>query len=167
MQRRTYLASLALGSGGLVGWTALGRSTEDTQPEYYGQEPIVTERDDLSIGLRQETVRLGDTVTFEVTNTGDSSINLGCHNPWALQRKSNDDWRHVAWTSERFYRLCLTRLEPEGTTVEQVTLSRAALADQTSSVEGDLSPGRYRFLLVGTSPYLAIEFDVREETERT
>ncbi|WP_226013237.1 immunoglobulin-like domain-containing protein [Halomicrobium salinisoli] len=167
MQRRTYLTSLALGSGGLVGWTVLGRLTDDTRPEYYGQEQIVDERDDLTISLREETVHLGDTVTFEVTNTGDSQLNLGCHNPWALQRKSNGDWGHVAWTSDRFHRLCLMRLEPDGTTVERVTLSRAALADQASTVEGDLSPGRYRFLLIGTSPYLALEFDVREATKGT
>lgn len=65
MKRRTYLASIATGFTAFGGCTALGKSQDESQPKYYGQENVVYEHDALNLRLRQETVRLGETVETE------------------------------------------------------------------------------------------------------
>lgn len=160
MKRRAYLASLAGSTVALSGCTAPGKPRDESQPEYYGRETVVHEYDGLSLSLRQDTVRLGETIEFEVTNTGDSEVMLGCHNPWAVQKYTAGEWRHVTWTSGRYYDLCLTLLSPENSLVEGLTFSQSELEKQASTVRGELTPGRYRFVLLGTSPYFAIDFDV-------
>lgn len=162
MKRRTYLASLAVSSTTLAGCTVLGKSPDDSQPEYRGLEKVVYEWDDLELGLRQETVRLGDTIEFEVTNTSDSDVGLGCKNPWAIQKQSESEWQHITWTKGKFYLLCLTGLSPGKSILERITLTASALEKQASEVQGTLTPGTYRFLLIGPSPYLATEFEVLE-----
>lgn len=162
MKRRTYLVSLAVSSTALAGYNVLGKSPDDAQHEYRGQEKVVYERDDLKLSLRQETVRLGDTIEFEVTNTSDSDVVLGCQNPWAIQKQSENEWQHITWTKGKFYLLCLTGLSPDRSIEERITLTAAGLEKQASEVQGKLTPGTYRFVLIGPSPYLAHEFDVLE-----
>ncbi|WP_276302515.1 immunoglobulin-like domain-containing protein [Halorussus lipolyticus] len=160
MNRRTYLCSVVAGAGALGGTIAVADRREDPALAYRENARVVTEREDLRLRLRQDTVRLGDTVAFEVTNTGDSTVVLGCRNPWALQRRADGQWRHVAWTEDRYYQLCATELPPGESSVTAVELSETGLETQAGEVRGDLRPGRYQFLLVGTSPSLATEFRV-------
>lgn len=45
--------------------------------------------------------------------------------------------------------------------IEQVTLKRSALETQTETVRNELKPGLYRFVLLGTDPFLAVDFRVK------
>lgn len=162
MNRRTYLSSLAATTVVFSGCSALGKSPEDSQPEYYGQENVVYEHDKIDLNLRQETVHLGDSIEVEITNTSDSEVFMGCHAPWALQKYSDGDWRHVTWTAEGYFDLCTTRLTAGSSLVQGLTLSKSELENQADEVRGDLTSGKYRFVVIGMSPYVALDFDVLE-----
>lgn len=95
-----------------------------------------------------------------MTNTGDSRTVLGCNNPWALQKRSEGEWQEVAWTGERYYQACATELSPGSTLEESVELSKTGLEKQAGKIHSELRPGTYRFLIIGSSPVLAIDFDV-------
>ena len=118
------------------------------------------EHGDLKLRLLQDTVRIGDTIEFEATTTSDSRITLGCHDPWAIQRDVDGEWRHVTWTSDRYYRQCATVLGPGKSLVESITLSKSGLKSQAEEVHMELRSGQYRFLLLGASPVLALHFDL-------
>jgi len=160
MNRRTYLASLVTGSGALGGGIALADLGPDPEFAYRDGERVVSERDDLRLRVLSDSVRLGDSVAFEVTNTGDSQVILGCRNPWALQRRAEGEWRHVTWTARRHYQMCASELSPGDSLTTRLELTEEALEESAAEVHADLRPGRYRFLLVGTAPYLATEFRV-------
>ena len=160
MNRRTYLASLGVAATSLAGITRLDDSQKNAQPAYRGNEQVVYEHPDLKLRLLQETVQLGDTIEFEVTNRGDSKTTLGCKNPWAIQRRLDGEWRHVTWTGDRYYQMCATVLSPGSSLVESITLSESKLARYPDEYSVELQPGKYRFLLLGSSPYLALDFEI-------
>lgn len=167
MRRRTCLtgtASAAAVAGGVVGavlgFDAPTASEPEPDYDYRDDARVVYDHDSLELRVRPETVRLGETAAFAVTNTDDSPQNLGCNNPWAIQRYSDGEWRHVAWTGKRYFQLCLTMLSPGGTHVERVTLSEPDLERRTNDVRTELRPGRYRLLVLGPSPFLAADFGV-------
>jgi hypothetical protein len=134
--------------------------TSKTQPEYLKDKRVVYERDDLTLEVIQDSIRVGEEVVFQVTNTGDSRTVLGCHNPWAIQRHSNGAWQLIAWTSEKYYQMCATALSPGSTLEESIELSKSGLKEQAGTIQSELRSGQYRFLIIGTSPVLAIDFDV-------
>lgn len=162
MRRRTYLTGISTGVAGLVGVTIADLRSDGGKPqaEYQDDKQVVYEHDDLKLRISQDTVRLGDTIEFEVTNTGDSEITLGCHNPWAIQKQSDGEWRHVTWTSGKYHNLCATVLSPSSSLEESITLSKFELASQADEVHAELRPGQYRFILLGSSPFLALDFTV-------
>lgn len=160
MNRRRYLTSIGASAAALAGCTAVGESGDNSRPGYLGKHEVIYEHDDLELRLLRETVRFGDTVEFEVTNTSLSKIILGCNNPWALQRRSDGDWQHVTWTGDRYYQMCALELSPADSRVENITLSESELERYPDEHSTKLRPGRYRFLLLGPSPFLAIDFDV-------
>jgi hypothetical protein len=160
MNRRTYLAALVAGSGALGGGIALADLRPDPEFAYREDDRVVSERDDLRLRALSDPVRLGDSVAFEVTNTGNSQVVLGCQNPWALQRRVEGEWRHVTWTARRFYQMCASELSPGDSLTTRLELTEEALEESAAEVHADLRPGKYRFLLVGTSPSLATEFQV-------
>lgn len=162
MKRRAYLSALTATTVGIAGCTAVGAPTNESQPGYHREADVVYEREKLDLQLHDSPVRLGDTVEFRVTNTSASEVGLGCKNPWAIQQYSGDAWQHVTWTDDRFYRACLTVLRPGESLAERLTLSGAELEKRAAEMEGELTPGRYRFLLLGTSPYLALEYDIMD-----
>lgn len=145
-----------------AGCTVAGRQSDDdeSQAGYQTDEDVVYDHDSLELQLRQESVHLGDTVEIEVKNTGESEVSLGCQNPWALQRHSDGEWRHVTWTGEKYYRLCYTGLTPDSSISEEIPLSRSELTQQVDDVQTELRPGQYRFVLLGTSPFVALDFTV-------
>jgi|GEM_PF-589856 len=159
VNRRAYLASLAVSTAALAGCGALGNSADDSQPEYYGERNVVYEHDSLTLSLQQETVHLGDTIDFEITNTSDSEVGLGCHKPWAIQRHTDEEWEHVTWTSDVYNQLCLTLLRAGGSYTETLKFTKTGLESEADGVGDELTPGRYRFLLLGASPYLATDFE--------
>lgn len=166
MRRRTVIAAagvgIAAGGAGVVLGTGLGSSQDRSGPVYRRHDSVTYEHDSLELRSSRVTVGLGETVEFEVTNTGDSSVGLGCHNPWALQREGGDGWEHVAWTGGKYVQLCLTELPPRETLVENLSLTTEGLDASASSVASDLRTGTHRFVLLGPSPFLATEFTVRE-----
>lgn len=103
---------------------------------------------------------MGDTVEFEVTNTGDSPITLGCGNPWAIQQYSDGDWQHVTWTASRYHQMCATVLAPGGTLVEDVTLSESEFDRGSDEDYVELGSRQHRFLLLGASPFFALDFNI-------
>lgn len=166
MKRRTFIAtgSLAL-SGGITG-SVLGLDPsgmiDKPRPEYRDDDHVAYERDGLELRTLQETVSPGDTIGFEVSNTSDSETVLGCHNPWAIQKRGDGEWYHVTWTSSRYHLLCGTAIPQGDSLVERLTLSESWLETNADDVHTELTPGQYRFLLVGTSPFLAVDFRIRE-----
>jgi len=165
VKRRTLIRVGGLGVAGVAttgaafGVEPFG--SDDSRPEYLGREPVVYERDDLRLEMLRGIVRRGETVTFELTNTGESWITLGCGNPWALQKRAAGGWRHVAWTGERYYQLCLSGIEPGETVTEHVPMSKSELDSEFGPIAADLSTGEYRFVLIGTEPYPAVDFCLR------
>ena len=105
-------------------------------------------------------MRLGDTVEFEVTNTGDSTTVLGYGNPWAIQQYSDDDWQHVTWTVDRYYQMCATELSPGDSLVEDITLSESEFDRGSDEDYAELRSEKHRFLLLGASPFLALDFNI-------
>lgn len=166
MRRRAVLASGVVGLFACAGCTAPGRLAHARQdwPEYGDHAAVVDEHEELELRLRDGPVHLGDTIEFEVTNVGTADVSLGCDNPWALQRYADDGWRHVTWTADRYYQLCLTLLAPGNARVESFTVSVGKLEERASEVETALEPGRYRFVLLGPDPFLAREFEVLDGT---
>ena len=160
MKRHTLLASLGAGTAALSGCTALGHRTDNTEAEYYRAEPVAYNRADLTLSLSNDSVSVGDTIELETRNTGSSKVTLGCNNPWAIQYHTDGEWKHVAWTGNRFYDLCATILRPGEAHTESFTLSESALAETASEVQLSLTEGTYRVVLIGTSPYLARNFDI-------
>ena len=167
MDRRTYLSALALSttSAGCVE-SVVGDDT--SRPAYLDKGPIVYEREPLKLRAPTDTVRPGESITFEVHHTGNSEdISLGCNVPWAIQKYENEEWNHAVWTGGRWYQTCLTLLPPGETLTQTVPLSGSALADGhgVSDSEADVTfqPGKHRFVLAGSDPPLAVNFDVRPE----
>jgi len=153
-----------LGGGAVAASFAAGRvNLGESWPEYHGQAPLTYERDDLRMEAGQDPVRLGESTTFEITNTSDDGIVLGCHNPWALQAYEDGSWHHVTWTEGRYYQACATLLDPGATTTATVPLSEDAMSEERSPVNEParaLTPGTYRLVLLGSNPYLAVNFQV-------
>ncbi|WP_439026588.1 hypothetical protein [Haloarchaeobius sp. DT45] len=166
MNRRDLLAagSLTLLGGG-VG-TALGLgpfgAPDESTADYQDDASIVADHDRLDLRLLDESVRLGETARFAVTNTGDEQVSLGCNVPWALQRRADDGWRHVAWTGGRYVQLCYTGLGPGRSHVEHVPLTESELTARTDGEAVDLVPDQYRFVLLSPVVFLACEFAVDE-----
>lgn len=169
MKRRELLGggAVALLGGGAVG-TALGvgplAADTNSQPAYLDGESVTYEREQLRLRAPTDAVRPGESITFELSNTGESEdISLGCHVPWAIQEYEDGAWHHKVWTDERWTLLCATFLSPGSTTTVTVPLSAAALADGhgVSDAEADVtfSPGKYRFVVVADPP-LAVNFRV-------
>lgn len=148
-----------LGVGGVSPGRVDGMQNE-SQPDYLGRERVAYEHDDLKLRILQETVRLGDTIEFEVTNTSDTEIGLGADNPWAIQQYADGEWQHVTWTSAKYHQFIGTVLFQGASLVESIELSKSGLEGQADEVPAELRPGRYRYLLLGPSPYLAVDFDV-------
>ena len=148
----------------LAGCTVSAFRSEEasSDPEYVDEADVVYEHEQLTLTVQPETVRLGDRVEFELQNQGTSKFTLGCHNPWALQRQTNDGWTHLTWTAEGYYDLCAFVLPAGEHTTVELKLSESALTDVAAPLSGELQPGTYRFLILGTTPYLAVEFAVDE-----
>lgn len=170
MKRRKLLGAgaLTLLGGGAVG-TALGigpmASNNSSQPAYFELKPIVYEREPLQLRAHRDTVRRGETITFEIRHTGESEdISLGCHIPWAIQTYEDGKWKHAVWTDQRWHAMCATAISPGETLTISVPLSATALADKgaISEAEADVTftPGKYRFILVHANPPLAVNFRV-------
>lgn len=168
MKRRTLIAAagagIAAGGAGVVLGTDIGSSEDPSGPAYRRHSSVAYEHDSLELRPGRETVELGETVAFEVTNTSDSSVSLACDNPWALQLETDDGWGHVAWTGGRYANLCALSLPSGDSHVERLTLSTSWLEEHVSADAARLRPGTYRFVLLGPSPFLATEFTVRDSS---
>lgn len=134
-----------------------------TDPAYLGRAPIVYERDDLQLLAHQPAVRRGESIVFEMTNTGDAdAVPLGCNNTWAIQAYEDGEWHHVVWTGGRASQLCYSALPPGETTTETVPLEPSALSESlaTDDVPDAFPAGTYRFVALGSEPFLAVNFQV-------
>jgi hypothetical protein len=72
----------------------------------------------------------------------------------------DDHWQNVTGTPPNHHQLCLTTLSLGSTLVESVTMSNEALGWQTEDNSVEITPGLYRFILLGPSPFLATDFQV-------
>lgn len=160
-------AAAVLGTGTVAAYLALGDGPlAESRPAYLDRQPVVYERDDLRVRPVGEAARLGGSAAFAVTNTDEETVGLGCHVPWALQALDDGHWHHVTWTPGRFYSMCLTALEPGGRTSVTVPLSEAVIASDDRRIDDiarSLEPGTYRLVILGTRPYLAVNFQVLPE----
>jgi len=132
--------------------------------DHYHSDTVVYDHDELRLQAGEGPVRLGETIAFTTTNTGDSSIPLGCHNPTTIQKQVDGEWRDVVWTTADGYLTCATMLQAGHSTSEAVTITKGELESSTEEVRVELTPGQYRFVLLATDPYLAADFQVQAET---
>jgi len=163
--RRTLLRLAGAATIPLAGCSTLASvpSTEyKPLTEHYGDKDVTDTDDRLRLEGPEEPVERGTTISFTVTNTGSEDVSLGCHNPWTIQQQADGQWRDVIWTNADGFPTCLTKLAPGGTRSEQVTLDRSALTSETETVQFDLTPGLYRFVLLATDPFFAADFRIRE-----
>jgi hypothetical protein len=158
MDRRTYLASVAAATASVGGCTAMGQGSTSEEPDIYQEDRVVYQIEGVNLEIAQDTVEIGGKLKFTVTNTGRENITLGCRNPWAIQKYADDEWSHVTWTKGRYHLMCLTGLNPDSSLSQSLTFSESALEEQATEIQDGLAPGKYRLLLLGTSPYLAADF---------
>ncbi|WP_276274106.1 hypothetical protein [Haloarcula litorea] len=169
MRRREILGAGAVLLGGGVVGTAVGvdpvPADTASEPAYLEDGEVVYEREPLRLRAPTDTARRGGSIAFEVHHAGTSGrIDLGCNVPWAVQSYEEGTWNHVVWTDERWHDLCATVIGPGDTLATTVPLSAAGVADErgVSGPEADVTftPGTHRFVLAGTSPPLAVNFNV-------
>ncbi|UPW01440.1 hypothetical protein M0R88_04885 [Halorussus gelatinilyticus] len=160
MKRRTYLGSIGVGAAAFSGGIVLKRSENGSEGSENQRTPVVYEHEDLRLETLRDSVSLGETVRFEVTNTGDSTVVLGCDNAWIVQTYSDGEWRGVTDTPRSHYQMCALELPPGESRIETATMSKEKLETQTGDLLGELRPGRHRFVLLETDPRLAADFRV-------
>lgn len=160
MKRRTYLAVVGSSVTALAGCTATNPLQTQPRPDYYGEQEIVYDHPSMTLTLLEEEVHLGDRITFRINNTGETTISLGCSNPWALQRQHDGDWTHITWTAAKYYQLCLTTLTPTETINHELVFSKSGLEKYATELAQPLRPGTYRFILLGPTPFVATQFRV-------
>ncbi|WP_368411876.1 immunoglobulin-like domain-containing protein [Haladaptatus halobius] len=168
--RRTLLHLTGIAAVPLAGCSAVGRN-KNGQPltELYDNDlnvfgdSITYEHDQIRLSGPDQPVTLGDSVEFTITNTSTTEITLGCHNPWTLQQRANGRWREVLWTTSDGVPLCAFTLPPSKSYTEKVTLTHSALEtlSETETVQYELTAGLYRFVILGTNPFLATDFHVQ------
>lgn len=113
----------------------------------------------MELRLRQEIVRPGDTVEFEVTKTSNSKTALGCKNVG-----------DTTLLGRRMASRCVDRkrlLQNVFNNARLGQFSRGTRHDVQNGtrmgndeLDFDLHPGRYRIVLVDTSLYLATDFTI-------
>jgi hypothetical protein len=137
-----------------------GEKRSEPLVEHFGGKSIVYKHDRLRLSISSPVIQLGGTFKFTVKNTSDSDITLGCGNPWTLLKFRDDQWNDIIWTSAEGFASCATVLEAGKTRTEQVTLERSALETPTETVQGELTPGKYKLVLLSTDPFLGANFRV-------
>ena len=158
VKRRTYLASVGTSAAVLSGGLVLGEFEKGTVTPERENRRIVYEHEDLRLQTLQDSVRLGETIEFEVTNASDSTVVLGCDNAWIIQTHSDGEWQDVTDTPSSYYDLCAFELPPGESRVERATMSKSELEEQTGNLLKELRPGQHRFVLLTTVPRLAVDF---------
>lgn len=163
MDRRTVLRSLGLSAAALAGaavvenaWSGGGTARANERVVY--RDPDMQ----LLLTAREDSARLSDTIDFEVFNGGTEEVVLGCNTPWQLQRDLEDGWRDVTVSTREWQPGCLYFLPPGEALVEQVTLTESGLRAEAhvDDLQIPIHPGAYRFVLMGTRPHLAVDFEV-------
>lgn len=160
MKRRTCLASVGTGAAVLSGEILRRRSENATETPNRENSRVVYEHEDLQLRSLRDSVPLGETIEFEVTNTSDSTVVLGCDNAWIIRSHSDGEWQDVTDTPRSYYQLCALELPPGESRVERATLSKDELEEQTGELLDELRPGQYRFVLLETTPRLAVDFTI-------
>jgi len=169
MRRRRFITGgllTGLGGGGIAA-VALGHrpfsANEDDSAAYRSNSRVAYEHETFELSASRDVVRFGESIDFEVTNTGDSDATLGCNNPWAVEAYADGEWRTVTWTGESYYQMCATLLGPGSSVTESIRISKPRFGTGTDGVEFRETPTRYRFVLLGSDPYLAVDFTVRSD----
>jgi len=117
---------------------------------------IVYGKDDISLTLTPSTVTKGETLTYKLTNETDTTLELD-GNAWAIETLVTDQWKTAAWTSAKYGADGPLLLSPHDTRAREIELTQSSLAEQ-SQVRRALHSGQYRFVFLGTAPFLAAEF---------
>lgn len=158
--RRAVLRGAPVGLGVLAGGCqSVGHPLNPSQSltAHHGGGPVASDHDQVRLRARRARVARGEAIGFDVANVGDAPVALGCGNPWTLHQRRDGRWRDVLRTSAVAHPQCATRLQPGESIVERVTIP-TTLANRPETVAFDLTPGRYRFVLLGTDPFLAADF---------
>lgn len=159
--RRNFLHLSVSAIALLAGCSVRGQNGKPLT-KLFGEHPIAYQHKKVHLSVSQDTVQLGETFDFTVTNTSDARVTLGCGNPWTLQKQRGGQWHDVVWTSANSVTTCATPLDAGESQTDQVTLEQSALETETETVKEDLTPGKYRLLLLSTEPFLAKDFQVQE-----
>ena len=73
-----------------------------------------------------------------------------------------DGWAHRTWTAEGYHDLCAMLLPAGERTTVQFALAENGFPERAAPLNGAIRPGRYRFLMLGTTPSLGVEFTVTD-----
>lgn len=158
-RRRTFHHLLGVSSVPLAGCSAFAPGAKPFS-ELFGDQSVIYHHDELRLSIPQETIHVGVTLAVIVENTSNEPVDLGCGIPWTMQVYRDDQWKELIWTTASGRGACGYSLDAHQSVTETVTLTRSALGSKTVGVRGILTPGRYRFVLLSTSRFPAIDFYV-------
>jgi len=158
--RRTLLSLSISGFTALAGCSLIG-SDEESLTSLFGDRGVVYQHERVRLSLSTDTVMRGGTFEYTATNASNTTISLGCSSPETLQKYRDDEWHDVIFTSAEGFGGCGSSLDPGSSHTEELALTESALESRTEVVKEDLTPGRYRLVLLFTDPYLAAEFRIQ------
>lgn len=165
MKRRSVLCVANIGIVALSGCSTTSDNSAQSRPasELYGDHPIVYSHDELRTTGPDKPVAAGESIAFTVTNTSDSVISLVGGSSWTIQRETDGSWQELIWTTNDALGGGERELNPGESHIYQFELSRAGIEDKVGgTVRETISTGTYRFVVLGTEPFVAIRFRVEE-----
>lgn len=162
MNRRRYLGVIGGLLSTLAGCSALGGPPRGQwMSTLYGGKGIVYTHDYLELTGPDQSIRVGEAAEFTLTNTGGNSPNIGCGSTWTFQRKDGDSWRELLYTTAEGTAGCAGYLDPGESRTTRLTLDKAGVEENVGgTLVEEFAPGQYRFVWLGTDPFLAVRFRI-------
>jgi hypothetical protein len=160
--RRSLLGACLALPASLAGCTTLDEDRMRPKSALDSEGTAVYAREGLRLRGPDRPVRVGDRVEFVLTNTG-SETAVGCWADWTVQRRDGE-WEELVWTTPDSPQGCAKPVGPGESHAVDLSFTETGIeAASGATVRGDLEPGRYRFVALGTEPPLAVRFDVVPE----
>ena len=158
--RRTLLRVIGLLAVPLAGCSTTG---QPTLTKFHGNSSVVYTHDRIRLTGPENPVTLGQTAEFTITNTSSNNIGLRCGNPWTLHQQVDGGWRDIIVTSADGTCSGGSSLAAEESKTIEVEMETSELESRTETVQYELQAGTYRFVFLGTDPFVATDFVIQPE----